>query len=66
MTITIAVERNPATEVTLEWERNCYHARVYENWGGEWHQTHESNPYSYKNEEKAKASYKRFVKRYIK
>lgn len=63
MTITIAVERNPSTEVILEWERNCYYARVYENWGGEWHQTHESNPY--KDEEKAKASYKRFVKRYI-
>jgi hypothetical protein len=65
MTITIAVERNPATEVTIEWEKfGFFYARVYENWGGEWHQTHESNPY--KDEEKAKASYKRFVKRYIK
>lgn len=36
MTVTIAVERNAAVEVTCEWERNYYHARVYENWGGEW------------------------------
>lgn len=64
MTVTIAVERNAAVEVTCEWERNCYHARVYENWGGEWHQTHESNPYSLK--EDAMKSYKRFIKRYIK
>ena len=35
MTVTIAVERNAAVEVTCEWERNCYHARVYENWGGD-------------------------------
>ncbi len=65
MTITIAVERNTATEVTMEWEKNgCFYSRVYENWGGEWHQTHESNPY--KDEAKAKASYKRFVRKYIK
>lgn len=31
MTITIAVERNPATEVTLEWEKpDVLYARVYE------------------------------------
>lgn len=65
MTLTIAVEKNPAIEVTLEWEKTgCFYARVYENWGGEWHQTHESNPYSIK--EDAMKSYKRFVKRYIK
>ena len=65
MTMTIASERNPATEVTLVYEKfGAFYARVYENWGGEWHKTHESNPY--KDEEKAKASYKRFVKRYIK
>ena len=65
MTITIATERNAAAEATLEWEKpGVLYARVYENWGGEWRKTHESNPY--KDEEKAKASYKRFVKRYIK
>ena len=64
MTITIACERNVAVEVTCECERNSFYARVYENWGGEWHQTHESNPYLLK--EDAMKSYKRFVKRYIK
>lgn len=65
MTIIMATEENAATKVSMEWEKfGCFYARVYENWGGEWHQTHESNPY--KDETKAKASYKRFVKRYIK
>ena len=63
MTVTIASERNAAVEVTCEWERNYYHAKVYENWGGEWHQTHESHLYSIK--EDAMKSYKRFVKKYI-
>ncbi len=65
MTVTIAYERNPTTKVTLEWEKfGAFYARVYENWGEEWHQTHESNSYSIK--EDAMKSYKRFVKRYIK
>ena len=64
MTIILAVEKNPAMEVTFECERDGYYAAVYENWGGEWHQTHESQ--RYKDREKAKAAYRRFVKRYIK
>ena len=64
MTITIAVAKNPATEVTLEWEKyGTFYARVYENWGGEWHKTHESRPY--KLEEDARRSYRRFVRRYF-
>ena len=67
MTIIMASERNPAMEVTLEWEKpGVIYARVYENYGGNWYQTHESRPYSVSNEDKATAAYKRFVKRYIK
>ena len=64
MTFTIAVKKSPAMEVTCEWERDGFHARVYENWGGEWHETHTSRCYKY--EEDAMRSYKRFVRKYIK
>lgn len=64
MKITIACEKNATVKVTCECISNCFYARVFENWGGEWHLTHESNPYLLK--EDAMKSYKRFVKRYIK
>lgn len=67
MTIIIEIEKNPATEVTLEWEKpGVIYTRVYENCGGEWHQTHESKPYSVNAEDKARATYKRYVKKYVK
>lgn len=67
MTITLATEKNPSTAATLEWEKpGVLYARVYEKWGDEWHKTHESLPYSVINERNAKASWKRFVKRYVK
>lgn len=67
MTITIAKERNAAAEATLEWEKpGVLYARVYENWGGEWHQTHESRPYPVSAENNARAAYRRFAKRYVK
>ena len=67
MTITLTVEKRPEMEVTLEWDKSgVFHARVYEKWGGEWHQTHESRPYPADAEDKAIAAHKRFIKKYIK
>lgn len=66
MTVVIAVTKRDGIEATLEWEKpGVLWARVYENCGGEWHQTHESRPFHPSDEDKAKAAYKRFVKRYI-
>lgn len=64
MTITLATERNDTIEATLEWEPNVYYAKVYENWCGDWHETHTSR--CYKLKEDAMRSYKRFVRRYVK
>ena len=64
MTVTLAVRNSPTMEVTLEWERPGFCARVYEKWGGEWHQTHESRRYSDKRS--AARSYSYFVRKYFK
>lgn len=64
MTVTLAVRNSPTMEVTLEWERPGYCARVYEKWGNEWHQTHESRYYG--ESSKAKKSYNYFVRKYFK
>lgn len=64
MTTILATHRTATVKVTCECISNCFYARVFENCGGEWHLTHESNPYLLK--EDAMKSYKMFVKRYIK
>ena len=53
-------------EATVEYEswNRCFHAYVYEKYGGEWHRTHQSQ--STTNEDVAIAAWKRFVRRYIK
>ena len=66
MTITIMCERSldGKREATVEYEKFCcYYARVYELYSDEWHQTHESHPT--KDPIKAKASCKRFIKKYL-
>lgn len=64
MTLTLATEKKGNLEVALEYEKfGALYARVYEEWGGEWHKTNESRPY--KDEKKAKASFRRFVKKYL-
>lgn len=64
MTVTLSVTKNPAIEVTLECESYGYIARVYENFGGVWKETHTSR--YYKSKDDAVRSYRRFVGRYIK
>ena len=66
MTITILTERNLNNdkEATFEYERDAFYARVYERFGEEWKQTHES--LRYKDRAKAKAAFRRFTNKYIK
>ena len=53
-------------EATVEWEswNQCFHAYVYETYGGDWHITHQS--WATKDEDVAIAAWRRFVRRYIK
>ena len=64
MAVIITGENGKDIEVTLEYERCIYCARVHERCGGYWYETHTSRWYELK--EDAMKAYKRFVKKYIK
>ena len=66
MTVTLRYEKSISGKVksTLELEKyGCYSAHVYEEIGGDWRETHRSNPT--KDEAKAKQAFYRFTRNYV-